>query len=587
VTRADAALVWRWFVAAWRDRAGWLIALILLSCANAVVVTTFPWLWKGLVDAMEGTSPDATSIGRIGAWLLVVGVGQSALYVVLQGSRTLLNSRIQRATRTRVFDRLTRQDDAFYARWRTGDLVTRLTDDAGEKTAWFLCSGVFRALEAALIVVTCLGAMTWQDAGLTAWVVLPLPVLLVAQALLQGVLARRYAAVQASISSVNDELASTFGAIRVVQAAGLAPAARRRFVAAAEHQRGAEIAVARVNQAIFLMYGHGWQLAVGLLLLVGGPRVVSGEISLGQFVAFEGLVMAMVWPMFDVGMFVSRFMQAGVALGRLESVLAEALPPAGGRRVDFASDGLELAGVSLRGVDGTLILDVIDLVLSAGELVAVVGEVGSGKSSLLRVLAGASPPTMGSVALGGVPIVEADPTAVRRRIAFVPQDPVLLSLSLGDNIGLGRPSVAGELDRAVRIARLAQDLPQLPDGLDTIVGERGVTLSGGQQQRAALARALVGRPHVLLLDDATAALDADTEAAFWAELEGVLPDVTAVVVTHRPATIARADRVVVLDAGRVAQVGRHADLIEQDGPYRRIYGRLDDLERQGGVPDTS
>jgi ABC-type multidrug transport system fused ATPase/permease subunit len=178
------------------------------------------------------------------------------------------------------------------------------------------------------------------------------------------------------------------------------------------------------------------------------------------------------------------------------------------------------------------------------------------------------------MSIGGVAVEVADTAAVRRLLAYVPQDPVILSVPIRDNILLGRSVPEATLQRALLVSRLAQDLGAFPQGLDTLVGERGVTLSGGQQQRVALARALVGEPRILLLDDATAALDADTEAAFWAGLEDVLPDLTAVVVTHRPATIERADRVVCLDGGRIVQTGGHAQLVGEDGPYRRIYGRF-------------
>ena len=555
----DIRIVARWARDLWKGSPVALALVVTFSLGSAMLLTAFPFLWQYVIDSAE----TGTSLWTLAGWLAALGVGHCALYIVLQGTRSIMNARLQWRARTRVLGHLSRLDESFYRRWRSGDLVTRLTDDAGEKMSWFLCSGLFRTWEAVLIVAVCVSAMAWIDVGLTAWILMPLPILLVAQSLLQDGLGRRYLAVQESISAINDELTSTFGGIRIVQACGLVPQARERFVDAIEEQRRAEVAVQRLQQGVFLLYGHGWQIALVALLLGGGLHVLDDQLTLGQFVAFEGLVTVLVWPMFDVGMFLSKYKQTATALRRLDALLAQDV---GVDPLDDAPEhgGLVLDTARVVAEDGVVLLSDVALEVRPGEIVAVVGSVGSGKTTLVQALAGAR-------ATDGTRRVGLD-------VAVVPQDPVLLSATLRENILLGRE---GDLDAALRLSRLEQDLPALPEGLETWVGERGVTLSGGQQQRVALARALVGQPEVLLLDDATAALDADTEAAFWGQLEERIPHMATVVVTHRPATIRRADRVVVLDDGRLVQRGTHDELVAVDGAYRRIYGRIQARKRVG------
>ena len=573
--KREARLIARWMVFAWRESWGALVLILVLSVVNAGLVVAFPWLWQYLIDALQSdASPDLSTLAL---WMAIVGISQALLYVVLQGTRSVMNAVISWRARQRLFDHLTNLPPDFYRRWRAGDLVTRLSDDAGNKIAWFLCSGVFRTLEAGLIVLTCLAVMASIDPWMTLQVTLPLPLLIAAQAGAQGALGRRYRAVQESISRINDALTTTFSGIRVIQASHLQAPARRQFLQAAQDQQAAEVATAKVQKAVFMMYGYGWQLAVVALLLAGGNSVLDGRITLGQFVSFEGFVMTLVWPMFDVGMFVSKYKQTSVALTRLQELLdapaqvAEVCDPP-------QSTTLSVHGAGVVSEDGAVLLTDIDLHVPAGTSLAIVGQIGSGKSILMELLAGLRPVAEGRVCIGGVSVAPPRPGAMLDVVGYVPQDPVLLSATLEDNLLLGRTPPAEDLADALERSRLAADLPQLPDGLQTRVGERGVTLSGGQQQRLAIARALVGRPAILLLDDATAALDADTEAAFWAGIRAELPEVSVISVTHRVATIQRADAVVVMAGGRIVQRGQHAELLAAGGEYARIYGRIQAAE---------
>lgn len=541
-------LTWRWFRFVWRGHGGAMAWLLVGSALTAAMHAGFAWLWKTVLDAAQGGE-----LNRAALLCLAVGVGQSILYVSVQGTRTRVNERIQQAARRRVLAVVAAAEPGALASWRTGDLVTRLMDDVStEKLAWFLCSGVFRAYEAVLIVVACVIGMVLLDPVLTLWAMAPLPLLVISQILAGRELGRRADAVQQTVSRVGGVVQDVFDGVRVVQARGLGPLARRAFAQAAVDQAAAEVSNARLVHYHLVEYGYGWQVALAALLYAGGVRVMDGALGVGDFVAFNGFVMTLVFPMFDFGSFVVRFRQASASLARLQALVE--LPP---------------AAPAVRGESSVLMIPAVlhaphlrlDLGLPIevrpGQLLAITGPVGAGKSTLIAALAG-------QVQLEGAPPALPAP-------AWVPQDPVILSVTVAENILLG----GGEREEGgwtdlLAAACLTEEVGRWPLGLATAVGERGVTLSGGQQQRVQLARALATGLPVLLLDDATSALDADTEARFWEKLER--SHTAVVVVTHRPATLARADVVLYLREGRAEARGTHATLEATHAAYRAAYG---------------
>ncbi len=566
---ADVAVIWTWSVRVWRTRPGLLAWIVTGSLASSSLLVAFPWLWQYLIDALRDDAAPV-QISELAAWMLGVGVAQVVVHFGVQAARAVGNAVVSRAARRTVVDSLVATSPDALRAWTAGELVSRLHDDAGDKVSWFLCSGVFRAWEALWVAGLCMAVMCVTEPGLAVWVVSPLPVLLVVQALSQSTLAARHRAVQRAIAATTEQVTSTFGAIRVVQACDLVETTRRRFRAATLRERDAEVRAAVVQQGIALLYQYGWQLAVGALLFFGGLKVMDGDLSLGRYVTFEALLATMVWPMFDLGTLMSRIPGVAVALRRLDAVCS--LPRAAeGHAAWIEGELLVLQGMGVKA-DGVSVLDDIDLQVHPGERVAVVGPVGAGKTVLLEVVTGMRSPAAGRVEVGGRPLGPGGVAQPHLRVATVPQEASLLTLSVLDNILLGREVGAVALDRALRVSQLDRDLPQLPNGVHARVGERGVALSGGQRQRVALARALVGTPDLLVLDDATSALDAEVEHAFWSALAMDFTTTAALLVTHRVGTLATADRIVVLQAGRVAQRGRHANLLEMPGLYRRLYG---------------
>lgn len=541
---SDRVLLWRWFRRGWAGEGRRMAWLLVGSAGVAVGYAAFTGLWRTVLeDAQTGSALGSGSL------LVAIGVAQSVLYVGVQSTRTWMNHRIQQTTRDTVFTHLSRVGPAALRGRRVGDLVTRLTDDISEeKLSWFLCSGVFRAYEALLVALAGFAGMVWIHPILAVQTLAPLPVLVLLFVLTARNIAPRAGRVQAAVSRVATVVTDSFDGVRVIQARGLGGLARRAFAEATAAQAEAEVDLARLTQANFLLFAYGWQLAMAVLLWSGGLAITRGDVSAPDFVGMSGFLLALVFQMFDLAAFVVRGRVAAASLRRLEELLdLPTVAPAPG-----TADAAVVLPARLEAPHLVLSLDG-PLCLGPGQMLAVAGPVGAGKSTLLRALAGEEP------GVGGI----------RRpaRAAWVPQEPAVWGVSIRENITLGGEAPVAA---AVAAACLDTDLARFPEGLDTLVGERGVTLSGGQQQRVQLARALASGAGLFLLDDATSALDADTEARFWAGFPRA--DRVVVVATHRPATLAQADLVLYLRGGVEVARGRHAELLDRVPAYRAAYG---------------
>ncbi len=559
---ADLRTLADWFPRVWRAAPGWLAFLLVTSPALAFLQAAFPWLWQYAVDALQ--TEGAVRLPALAAWTAAVGIAHALGYVVLQWARSVRNGVISATIRSALVGAVVRATPAARRGWKTGDLLARIHDDAGEKLSWFLCSGVFRAYEAAWIAVAAVLAMAVTAPSLLWWVAAPLPVVALLQVASQHVLSTRQAEAQRALSATTEVVESTFTTLRVVQAAGLVPLVHRAFLRHGAAQRDAELRASVVSNATALVYQYGWQFALVALLWFGGRAVLAGELTLGEYVTFEGLLSTLIWPMFDLGNLASRLAPTAVSLRRLDEVLAMTPAPVGDRA---PADGTLVAdGISVVAPDGPTLVRAVSLRVGPGERVAIAGAVGAGKTVLLEALAGVRPVAEGAVTVGGAPLA----AAAGAPVAWVPQDPVPLAATVGENVTLGRDLPAEAVAAAIEASQLSRDLARFPQGLDTAVGERGVTMSGGQRQRVALARALAGGPRVLLLDDATSALDAHVEAAVWDAL-AARGDLAIVLVTHRPRALDAAREVLFLTGGAVVDRGTHRELLARNAAYAAIY----------------
>jgi ABC-type multidrug transport system fused ATPase/permease subunit len=554
---------------------------VLISFALAAVAmgtgVLIPFLVGQTVDEIRGDGADLTPLA-----LAVVAAG--VLRLAFSVSRRIVAGQVSLGVeydlRNRMYQHLHSLELSFFDTEQTGQLMSRATVDL-QSVRFFLGYGLIFILQAALTIVIAATVMIVLDPWLALVSLAPMP-FVIWISFRYGRLNRPASQeVQQRIAELTAEAEENIGGVRVVKAFAQEDRQLRRFDNRTRRVFEQSMVSTRLRAFYSPFIGFLPQLGLAALLFVGGKQVIDGQLSEGDFVAFYGYVLLLTGPMRMLGMALGMAQRAVASGERVFQLLDRAprltaLPdapplPAGGGRVElrdvtFAYDGHEPV---LRG---------IDLEVAPGQTIAIVGPTGSGKTSLVMLIPRLYDVNEGAVLVDGADVRSVDPASLRREVAVVSDDAFLFSASLRDNIAYARPEASDDevVAAAVR-AGLEGLLDDLPDGLDTLVGERGLTLSGGQRQRVAIARALLAEPRILILDDATSSVDATTESLIKSALTEVMEGRTTFVIAHRLSTIALADEVVVLEDGRVAARGTHQELLEDSPLYREI--------AEKGLPD--
>lgn len=561
-----------------RYRGAFLIGLSCVLVTTAVQLLS-PWILKLAIDDLAAE----TTRGKLTLYAgLLLGVALvSAVFRYLMRRILIGASRdIEYDIRNDFFARLQAMPLAYYQTRRTGDLMSRATNDLNA-VRMMVGPAIMYSSNTLLVFVVAIGLMVAIDPYLTLVALLPLPLVTICVRYFGRAIHTRFERIQAQLSDLSAVVQEALAGVRVVRAYGQEGAEMQRFRHANEEYVHRNRSLIRLQGAFFPSMTLFLGIGSLLVLWLGSREVIRGRITLGDFVAFNAYLVMLSWPMIAFG-WVTNILQRGLASWKRMLEVLDAHPAIDDRHVTPAGRALAVRGrIELRHLtfrypgQDAVVLDDVSLTIDAGTTTAFVGATGSGKSTAIGLLARLHEPPPGTVYLDGLDVLEIPLATVRGAIGFVPQEPFLFSDSIAENVAFGVPPDPATRDArvaaAAAVARLDVDVASFPKGYETMVGERGITLSGGQKQRTAIARAVMTDPRVLVLDDALSAVDTYTEEEILQRLRRVMQQRTSILVSHRISTVRGADQIVVLDRGRVAEQGRHDELVGRGGLYADLY----------------
>lgn len=559
-----------------REKRRYVIGLFLLILVGVVELAPPRLLGSAIDEIVAGTVTWASLTQYI---LLIIGVLIFIYLITYIWMHSLFggSNLVERLLRTRFMSHLLRMTPPFFERSRTGDLMARATNDL-RSVATTVGFGMLTLTDStAYLTVIFVAMSTLISWKLTLAAIIPLPFIALAMKIYGKIIHERYTLAQDAFGDMNDQVLESVAGIRVIRAYVQERHDEQRFADITEDVYKKNLAVAKVDA----YFEPTIRLCVGLSYAIGLTYgiylVFHNELTLGDLVSFNMYLGMMIWPMFAIGELINVMQRGGASLDRVNETLNEKpdVEDVPNPIPVETPETIEFKDVTFRYPTSTIHnLEHIDLTIKRGETLGIVGRTGSGKSTLLKQLLHEYPAGSGELTISGVPIQQIALDRLHGWIGYVPQEQILFSKTVRQNIQFGSPGASDEkILEAIRTAAFDQDLGTLSDGLDTLVGEKGVALSGGQKQRVSLARAFIADPELLILDDALSAVDARTEARIIENIRSQRSGKTTLISTHRLSAIEHADWIVVLEKGKIIEEGTHETLLQLGGWYREQYER--------------